>query len=66
MVHRREEVYTGLCAYGWKRLNKVVGASILDLAEVRENDHSTIRVEIEWKGVIEQRKKKKKKHKKGV
>ena len=41
-------------------LKKVVGASILDLGEVIESDHAAIRVEIEWKGVMEQRKKKKK------
>ena len=33
-------------------LNKVVGASILDLEDVIESDHAEIRVEIEWKGVI--------------
>ena len=41
-------------------LNNVVGASILDLGEVIESDHAAIRVEIEWKGVMGQRKKKKK------
>ena len=41
-------------------LNKVVGASILDLGEVIESDHAAIRVEIEWKGVMAQRKKKNK------
>ena len=54
MVHRREEFYTGLCVYGWKRPD-----SILDLGEVIESDHTAIRVEIEWKGVMGQRKKKK-------
>ena len=38
---------------------KVVGASILDLGEVIESDHAAIRVEIEWKWVMGQRKKKK-------
>ena len=36
-----------------------VAASILDLGEVIESDHAAIRVEIEWKGVMGQRKKKK-------
>ena len=45
-------------------LNKVVGASILDLGEVIESDHAAIRVEIEWKGIMGQRKKKKKAQKK--
>ena len=40
-------------------LMKVVGASILDLGEVIESDHAAIRVEIESKGVMGQRKKKK-------
>ena len=31
---------------------------ILDLGEVIESDHAAIRVEIEWKGVMGQRKKK--------
>ena len=40
-------------------LKKVAGASILDLGEVIESDHAgLIRVEIEWKGVMGQRKKK--------
>ena len=33
-----------------------VGASILDLGEVIESDHAEIKVEIEWKGVLGQRK----------
>ena len=41
-------------------LKKVVGASILDLGEVIESDHASIRVEIEWKGGMGQRKKKEK------
>ena len=45
-------------------LKKVVGASIPDLEEVIESDHATIRVEIEWKGVMGQRNKKKKAQKK--
>ena len=45
-------------------MKKVVGASILDLGEVIESDHSSIRVEIEWKGVKGQHKKKKKAQKK--
>ena len=45
-------------------LKKVVGASIIDLGEVIESAHAAIRVEIEWKGVMEQRKKKKKAQKK--
>ena len=45
-------------------LKKVVGASILDLGEVIESDHAAIRVEIEWKGVMGQQKKKKKAQKK--
>ena len=45
-------------------LKKVVGASILDLGEVIESDHAAIRVEIEWKGIMGQRKKKKKAQKK--
>ena len=47
-------------------LKKVVGASILDLGEVIESGHAAIRVEIEWKGVMGQRKKKKKAQKKKV
>ena len=39
-------------------MKKVVSASILDLGEVIESDHAAIRVEIEWKWLIEQRKKK--------
>ena len=38
-------------------MNKVVGTSILELEEVIESDHAAIRVEIEWKGVMGQRKK---------
>ena len=45
-------------------LKKVVSANILDLAEVIESDHAAIRVEIEWKGVMGQRKKNKKAQKK--
>ena len=45
-------------------LKKVVGASILDLGEVIESDHAAIRVEVEWKGIMGQRKKKKKAQKK--
>ena len=41
-------------------LKKVVGVRILDLEKVIESDHAAIRVEIEWKGVMGQRKKKKK------
>ena len=39
-------------------LKKVVGASILDVGEVIESDHASIRVKIEWKGVMGQQKKK--------
>ena len=39
-------------------LKKVVSASIFDLGEVIESDHAAIRVEIEWKGVMGQWKKK--------
>ena len=66
MVHRIKEAYTGLCVYGWKRLKKVVGASILDLGEVIESDHAAIRLEIEWNGIMGQRKKKKKHKRKGA
>ena len=38
--------------------------SILDLGEVLESNHAAIRVEIEWKGVMRQRKKRPKR--KGV
>ena len=38
-------------------MKKVVSASILDLGEVIESDHAAIRVEIEWKRVMGQRKK---------
>ena len=41
-------------------MKKVVGASILDLGEVIVSDHAAISVEIEWKGVMGQRKKNKK------
>ena len=41
-------------------MKKVVSARILDLGEMIENDYATIRVEIEWKEVMGQRKKKKK------
>ena len=64
MVHRREEVYTGLYVYGWKKPEKVVSASILDLGEVIESYHAAIRVEFEWKEVMGQRMKKKKAQKK--
>ena len=46
-------------------LKKVVGASILDLGEVIESDHTAIRVENEWKGAMGQWKKKKNPQKKG-
>ena len=36
-------------------LKKVVGASICDLGEVIESDHVAIRVEIEWKWVMEEK-----------
>ena len=39
-------------------LKKVVCASILDIGEVIESDHAAITVDIEWKGVMGQRKKK--------
>ena len=39
-------------------------ASMLDLGEVIESDHAAITVEIEWKGIMGQRKKKKKAQKK--
>ena len=39
-------------------LRKVVRASILDIGEMIESDHEAIRVEIEWKWVRGQRKKK--------
>ena len=39
-------------------MKKVVSASILDIGESKENDHTTIRVDIEWKGVMGQHKKK--------
>ena len=39
---------------------KVVGASILDLGEVIKSDHAAIRVEIEWKWLMGQRKKREK------
>ena len=48
-----------------RSLKKVVGTSILDLREVIDSDHVAIRVEIEWKGVMGQRKNKKKAQKKG-
>ena len=41
-------------------MKNVVGASILDVGKVIESDHTAIRVETEWKGVMGQRKKKKK------
>ena len=47
-------------------MKKVVAACILDLGEVIESDHVAIRVEIEWKGVMGQRKKKKRHKRKGV
>ena len=39
-------------------MKKVVSTSILDFGEVIESDHAAIRVEIEWKGVMVQHKKK--------
>ena len=39
-------------------LKTIVGVSILDLGEVIESDHAAKRVEIEWKGVMGQCKKK--------
>ena len=41
-------------------MKKVVSASILDIGKVIESDHAAVRVEIEWKGVMGQRKKKRK------
>ena len=52
-----------MCMDG-RGMKKVVSASILDLGEVIESDHAAIRVEIERKGVMGQRKKKKKAQKK--
>ena len=49
-----------MCVWMEEAWRKLWGASILDLGEVIESDHTAIRVEIEWKGVMEQRKKKKK------
>ena len=40
-----------------RSMKKVVSASILDLREVIESGHAAIRVEIEWKGVMGQWKK---------
>ena len=45
-------------------MKKVVSASILDIGDVIESDHVSIRVEIEWKRVMGQRKKKRKAPKK--
>ena len=45
-------------------MKKVVSASITDLGDVIGSDHAAIRVEIEWNGVMGQRKKKKKAQKK--
>ena len=39
-------------------LNKVVRVSILYIGDVMKSDHAAIRLEIEWKGVMGQRKKK--------
>ena len=49
-----------------EKAKKVVSTSILDLGEVIESDHAEIRVDIEWKGVMGQRKKMKKAQKKKV
>ena len=40
-------------------MKKVMSASILDIGEVIENAHAAIRVEVEWKGVMGNRKKNK-------
>ena len=66
MVHRIEEKKFTLdyMCVDRRGLKKVVGASILGLGEVIESDHAAIRVEIEWKGVMGQRKKNKKAQKK--
>ena len=40
-------------------MKKIVWANIVDFGEVIESDHAAIRVQIEWKGVMGQRKKKK-------
>ena len=54
-----------MCMDG-RSLKKVVSASILELREVIEGDHAAIKVEIDWKGVMGQRKKNKKKPKEKV
>ena len=43
--------------YGWKRPEESCGCQYT-LGEVIESDHAAIRVEIEWKGIMGQRKKK--------
>ena len=53
-----------MCGVWMEKAKKVVSASILDLGEVIESDHAEIRVDIEWKGVMGQRKKMKKAKKK--
>ena len=47
-----------------RSLKKVVRTIILDIGEVIERDPAAIRVAIEWKGVMEQRKKKRRAQKK--
>ena len=54
-----------MCMDG-RGMKKVVGASIPDLREVIESDHAAIRVEIEWKGVMGQQKKKRCLNKQGI
>ena len=56
-TQKRRSLHWTVCMDG-RGMKKVVGASRLDLGEVIESDHAAIRVEIEWKGVMEQREKK--------
>ena len=57
MVHRSEELYTGLCVYGSKRPEESCECQYTYLGEVIESDHAAITVE--WKGVMVQHKKNK-------
>ena len=63
-TQKRRGLHWDYACMDGRGMKKVVSASILDIGEVIERDHVVIRVEIEWKGVMGQRKKKRKTQKK--
>ena len=64
MVHRSKKFTLDYVCMDRRGLKKVVGASIIDLGEVTESCHAAIRIDIDWKGVMGERKKKKRAQKK--